>query len=154
MTIRIALYQPEIPQNTGTILRMAACLSISVDLIEPLGFVFSNLHLKRSLMDYASLVDYKRHLSWEDFIIQSKNRIILCDATGGEPHTAFNFMGGDTIVMGKESSGFPEYVIEDITYKVRIPMAVQARSMNIATATAIIVGEALRQTNHFNRLCL
>ena len=153
--MRIALYQPDIPQNTGTLLRLGACLDVALDIIEPCGFVFSEANLKRAGMDYLDLVSYRRHDSWEDFLSYRANhmeeygRLVLMTTKGSVSYTAFEFKPNDVLLMGRESAGVPEFVHESADSQVIIPMKPGVRSINMAVSCAMAVGEALRQIGKF-----
>ncbi|MDH5411038.1 MAG: tRNA (cytidine(34)-2'-O)-methyltransferase [Alphaproteobacteria bacterium] len=150
--MRITLYQPDIPQNTGTIMRLAACLGVGVDIIEPCGFVWSDRHLRRAGMDYLDRLAPVRHASWEAFQ-QSRRatgeRLILLTTKGSIPHTQFTFEAGDRLLLGRESAGVPDEVHEAADARVRIPMIAGLRSVNVAMVAAMVLGEALRQINGF-----
>lgn len=150
--LRIALYQPDIPGNTGTILRLAACLGLSVDIIEPAGFDLSDRNLKRAGMDYIASVTLTRHISWERFETWragTGRRLVLASTKAAEPYTQFGFRPDDILLFGRESSGVPDHVHDRADGRILIPMASGQRSLNIAMATAMIVGEAMRQTEAF-----
>jgi tRNA (cytidine/uridine-2'-O-)-methyltransferase len=152
--MRLALFEPDIPQNTGTILRLAACFKVSVDIIEPCGFVFSDRRLKRSGMDYIDLVDFERHDSWEKFLefnqkTSAKARIILLTTKAETTHTDFEFSPSDILLLGRESAGVPENVHKTADARILIPMTPETRSLNIAVSAAMVLGEALRQTDGF-----
>jgi tRNA (cytidine/uridine-2'-O-)-methyltransferase len=150
--MRLALYQPDIPQNTGTILRMAACLDVPVDLVRPAGFDISDNALRRSLMDYATYLDLTRHDSWEAFQATratSGGRLVVLTTLGTMPYADFAFRTTDTMLLGRESAGLPEHVHAASDARLSIPMAPGARSLNVAVAAAIALGEALRQTGGF-----
>lgn len=153
--MNIALYEPDIPQNTGTLLRAAACLNVAVDIIEPCGFVFSDKHLKRSGMDYLDLVQVVRHADWEAFRALRQDRegrrLVLLTTQGAAPYAGFAFQPADVLVLGSEGTGAPPHVHEAADARITIPMAPQARSLNIAVAAAMVLGEALRQTGAFPR---
>lgn len=147
--MRLALYQPDIPQNTGTLLRTAMCLDIGLDIIEPCGFVFSDRHLKRAGMDYLQDADLTRHSSWvvfKDHIAGQKARLILLSTKAHKDYTDFVFLPGDIIMVGRESAGVPPDVYKATDAQLRVPMAAGARSLNVAIAAAMVLGEALRQT--------
>lgn len=146
--MRLALYQPEIPQNTGTLLRLGACFGVSIDIIEPCGFVFSHRLLKRSGMDYIDKVDYHLHPSWEDFqgYKPHQRRVLLTPSTE-MCYTQFQYDRDDILVVGRESSGVPDTVLSTFTERVKIPMRPGTRSLNVAVAASIVLCEALRQTN-------
>ncbi len=152
--MRIALYQPDIPQNTGTILRLAACLGVAVDVIGPAGFDLSDRSLRRAGLDYLAHVDLTRHESWGAFELARRtggtvSRLVLLTSHGSVPHTGFRFEPSDTLMMGRESAGVPGAVHAAADARVRIPMAPGLRSLNIAVAGAIVLGEALRQTDGY-----
>ena len=150
--MRLALYQPDIPQNTGTILRTAACLNVGVDIIEPCGFILDDKRLKRSGMDYIDNVDLVRHISWSyfrNFCNQNQNRIVLLTTSGNETYCEFSFKPDDCLLLGSESRGVTSEVHETATARIKIPMAEGARSLNVAVAASMVLGEALRQTNNF-----
>jgi len=148
--VRIALFQPDIPQNTGTILRMAACLGIKVDIIEPAGFDVSDRNLKRAGMDYLNQVSITRHSSWSAFHewqTQHGLRLVLATVHGKTVYTRFHFTLQDILMLGRESAGFPEEIHKSTDHSVVIPMQKNMRSLNIAVSGAMIIGEALRQTH-------
>ena len=145
--IKIALYQPDIPQNVGAFIRLTACLGLELDVIEPCGFPWHEKKIKQSAMDYMTLVNYSRHSSWEKFReTYHDKRIILMTTKASVPYTDFDFQDGDILLAGRESSGVPEEVHKAVDGRVLIPMHGEARSLNIVNATAMITGEALRQT--------
>jgi tRNA (cytidine/uridine-2'-O-)-methyltransferase len=144
--MRLALFQPDIAANAGAILRLGACLSVPVDMIEPCGFVFSDRSLRRAGMDYLDIAHMTRHASWEAFLASDPARIVLMTTKGDAPLGAFEFRAGDTLLLGRESAGVPDDVHRRADARVVIPMAPGARSLNIALAAAIGLGEALRQT--------
>lgn len=151
--MRIALYQPDIPQNTGTILRMAVCFGLPVDIIEPCGFVFDDKGLKRAGMDYLEKADITRHLAWETFIEDKKpGRLILLTTHGSVPYTDFKFKKDDILLFGRESCGVPKEVHDFVDGRIRIPMIPNERSLNLAVSCAIATSEALRQTELFKML--
>ena len=149
--MRLALFQPDIPQNTGTLLRLGACLDFELDIIEPCGFVFSEHTLKRSGMDYLKMVHYRRHNSWADFLAYREGhpdeygRLVLLTTHASHPYYDFEFLPNDIILMGRESAGVPEDVHNQADARLLIPMNPKARSINMAISAAIVVGEALRQ---------
>jgi tRNA (cytidine/uridine-2'-O-)-methyltransferase len=144
--IHLALYQPEIPQNTGTLMRMGACLGVPIDIIEPCSFVWNDQKLKRAGMDYIDLANICRHESWEVFTqTHSDRRIILLDTHGEMDYLNFMFQPTDILLLGQESSGVPKDVFNFCVYRLKIPMVGDARSLNMAIAGGIVVGEALRQ---------
>jgi tRNA (cytidine/uridine-2'-O-)-methyltransferase len=147
--MRIALYQPDIPQNTGTILRLAACLGIPVDLIEPAGFDITDRALRRAALDYLPHVEIGRHASFAAFLAANRargSRLVLLTTQADAPYTGFDFQPADTLLLGRESAGVPEAVHGAADARLRIPMRRGLRSLNVAVAAAMVVGEALRQT--------
>lgn len=147
--MRLALFEPDIPQNTGAMLRLAACMGVGVDLIEPAGFVLSDRRMQRAGMDYLDLVPLTRHSSWEAFQKTRAGRLVLLTTRGDTRFTEFAFMPTDTLLLGRESAGAPEIVHECADARLRIPMVPEARSLNVALAAAMVLSEALRQTNSF-----
>lgn len=151
--MRIALYQPDIPQNTGTILRLAACFGLPVDIIEPCGFVWNDKQMRRAGMDYLDNVDVTRHLSWETFKqTYAHQRLVLLTTHGSVPHTSFHFCKDDILLFGRESAGVPQDVHDYVNARIRIPMQANERSINLAMSCAIAVSEAMRQTDLFQAL--
>lgn len=151
--MRLALYQPDIPQNVGTLLRTAACFGVGVDVIEPCGFPFSTKALQRSGMDYLDIVNVKRHVSWEAFLeAYPKHRICLLTTKGAVSHLDTEFERQDILLLGRESKGVPEDVHARADMRVKIPMIPEARSLNVAISGAIVLSEALRQTRRFPKL--
>ena len=147
--LRLALYQPDIPQNTGTMLRMAACLGVAVEIIEPAGFDVSDRHLRRSGLDYLDHARITRHRSWTAFEAwrsEAGIRLVLATSAGALPYTAFAFGGGDCVLMGRESAGVPEAVHAAADARIVVPIREGLRSLNVAVAAAMILGEGLRQT--------
>lgn len=150
--MRLALYQPDIPQNTGTILRMAACLGVAVDVIAPTGFDMTDRALRRAGLDYLEHVAIERHAAWEDYraVRQAAGgRIVLLTSHGAVSHTDFRFAETDSLLLGRESAGVPEAVHSAADARVVVPLRDGLRSLNIAVAAAIVLGEALRQTTGF-----
>lgn len=156
--MRLALFQPDIPQNTGTLLRLGACLDLPLDIIEPCGFIFNEKAMKRAGMDYLDMVSYKRHNSWEDFLTYRKEhpkeygRIILLTTHATITYTNFKFLPNDIILMGRESAGVPEAVHQLADSRLLIPMNQNARSINVAVSAVMVIGEALRQTDLFPKI--
>ena len=149
-SLRIALYQPDIPGNTGTILRLAACLGLAVDIIEPAGFDLSDKNLKRAGMDYIASVTLTRHINWERFeeVRQAQGRrLVLASTKAAEPYTRFSFQPNDTLLFGRESAGVPDHVHDKADGRIIVPMVEGQRSLNVAMSVAMIAGEAIRQVN-------
>jgi tRNA (cytidine/uridine-2'-O-)-methyltransferase len=147
--LRIALYQPDIAGNTGTILRLAACLGLDVDIIEPAGFDISDRNLKRAGMDYIASVDLLRHVNWERFEewrAGQGRRLVLASTKAAGRYTDFAFQQDDILLFGRESAGVPDHVHDKADSRILIPMIEGQRSINIAMSVAMISGEALRQT--------
>ncbi len=155
--MRIALFQPDIPPNVGTILRLGACLGIPVDIIEPCGFPFSEKSLRRAGMDYLDLADISRHASWNAYLAarnrqadeNGHGRLLLLTTKGAVSYTSFNYRADDTLLLGRESAGVPPAVHEAADARLTIPLNTAARSLNVAVAAAMVAGEALRQTAGF-----
>ena len=149
MSIRLALYQPDIPQNTGALIRLGACCRVPIEVIEPCGFVWSNRHLRRAGMDYADMAVVTRHVSWDAFRVAVSGRLVLLTTRGDTDHTDANFNCGDILLLGQETAGVPEEIHSNVDLRVRISMAHGARSLNVALAGAMVLGEALRQIDGF-----
>lgn len=148
--MRLALYQPDIPQNAGTILRLAACMAVPVDLIGPAGFVLDDRKLRRAGMDYLDRVALVPHSSWAAFrAAPAAGRLVLLTTRAGTRYTDFAFRADDTLLLGRESAGVPDEVHEAADARVAIPVAPGLRSLNVAVAAAMALGEALRQTGGF-----
>jgi tRNA (cytidine/uridine-2'-O-)-methyltransferase len=148
--MRLALYQPDIPQNCGALLRLGACLGVGVDIIEPCGFVFSDKGLKRASMDYLERSDYARHVSWDAYLASRPGgRIVLLTSRGDTAYTDFAFAKDDILLLGRESAGVPDTVHKRADALLRIPLKPGLRSINVAQAGAMALGEALRQTAQF-----
>ena len=145
--MRLALFEPDIPQNAGAILRLAACFGVAVDLIEPLGFVLDDRRLRRVGMDYLARAAFARHESWKRFLAdRGGGRLVLLTTAGSIPYHRFAFRVDDTLLLGRESAGAPAHVHESADARLRIPMVEGARSLNVAMAAAIVLAEALRQS--------
>ncbi len=153
--MRLALFQPDIPQNTGTLLRLGACLDLPIDIIEPCGFLFNEKAMKRAGMDYINIATYRRHNSWQDFLEyrnqhpQEYGRLVLMTTKASIPYTDFKFEPNDIILMGRESAGVPDSIHQMVDSRLIIPMNQNARSINVAISAVMVIGEALRQTNLF-----
>lgn len=156
--MRLALYQPDIPQNTGTLLRLGACLDLAIDIIEPCGFLFNEKAMRRAGMDYLDFANYRRHNSWNDFLLyrqehpEEYGRIILLTTHGTTSFVDFKFEKNDIILMGRESAGVPENVHNIADAQLLIPMNPNARSINMAVSAAMAITEGLRQTNGFPKI--
>ena len=148
--MRIALYQPDIPQNTGNIFRLGACLGVSVDIIEPTGFIFDDKKFKRSAMDYIDHLNYKRHIDWKhfyDWSNENKFRIVLMTTKATLSLYKFKFQSSDILLFGRESAGVPDNIHNIVDHRLTIPMKEGVRSINLSSSVALVIGEGLRQTN-------
>jgi tRNA (cytidine/uridine-2'-O-)-methyltransferase len=147
-TVRIALYQPDIAGNTGTILRLAACLALGVDLIEPTGFDLSDRALRRAGMDYLERAALTRHVDWaafENWRMSEGRRLVLFTTSAAVPYTDCSFVPGDVLLFGRESAGVPAPIHEAANHRLLIPMPGGGRSLNVAMSVAMATGEAIRQ---------
>jgi tRNA (cytidine/uridine-2'-O-)-methyltransferase len=150
--MRLALFQPDIPQNVGAAIRLTACLGVPLEIIEPCAFPLDNRAVRRAALDYGPLAVVARHESWADFFgapARAEGRLVLLTTKAAVPLNEISFQSGDTWVMGAESAGAPDFVHAAAALRVRIPLASGARSLNVVTAAAIALGEALRQTGGF-----
>ena len=144
--LRLALFRPEIPQNTGTLMRLGACLDVPLDLIEPCSFVIDDKRLKRAGMDYREQANMTRHVNIDAFWqARKENRVILLDVMGEHSFYDFKFEAGDTLMVGRESDGVPDDIFKRCTASVNIPMNPLCRSLNVAIAAAMVLTEAMRQ---------
>ncbi|MEI9996617.1 MAG: tRNA (cytidine(34)-2'-O)-methyltransferase [Rhizomicrobium sp.] len=148
--MRLVLFEPDIPQNCGSLLRLGACLGVPVEIVEPCGFVFGEAQMRRAGMDYLAQADFTRHASWRAFLAQhAGGRLVLLTSKGAQPYTDFAFAPDDCIVLGRESAGVPQAVHARAEARLLIPMTSGLRSINVAQAGAMVLGEALRQTGMF-----
>ena len=148
--MRIALYQPDIAQNAASLIRLGACLGIPVDIIEPCGFVFADKGFRRAGMDYLDQADVKRHVSWSAFLkSRAPGRLVLLTTKANESYANLAFLPDDILLLGRESAGVPEEVHAAADARLRIPLRAGLRSINVTQAGAMVLGEALRQTNGF-----
>lgn len=144
---KIALYEPDIPQNTAAIIRTCACLGADLEIIEPCGFLFSDKRFKRVVMDYMDEKDINFYQSYDEFFKQKqKGRIVLMTTKASVPYTEFKFEKNDTILFGRESAGVPENIHKIVQNRLKIPMENNKRSLNLASSVAIILAECLKQT--------
>lgn len=156
--MRLALYQPDIPQNTGTLLRLGACLNVELDIIEPCGFLFNEKAMRRAGMDYLEFVKYRHHNSWADFLAyrethkEEYGRLVLMTTKGAQSFVDFEFLPNDIILMGRESAGVPENVHQTVDARLLIPMNPEARSINMAISAAMALSEGLRQIGGFPKV--
>jgi tRNA (cytidine/uridine-2'-O-)-methyltransferase len=150
--LRLALFEPDIPQNTGALFRLAACLGVGIDLIEPCGFLLDDRRLKRAALDYAGALEIRRHVSWTAFLAarSPQSRLVLMTTAGSIALHRFAFAADDTILLGRESAGVPGEVHASADARIAIPMRPGMRSLNVASAAAMALGEALRQTGGFS----
>ena len=149
--MRIALYEPDIPQNTGNIFRLGACLGVEIDIIEPTGFIFDDKKFKRSAMDYINHIDYKKHIDWEHFYNwaqKNRFRLILMTTKTNQSFYKFQFYSTDILLFGRESAGVPYNVHQIVDHRLTIPMKEGVRSINLSSSVALVLGEGLRQTNN------
>lgn len=144
--MRIALYQPDIAANTGTIIRLGASMGVAVDIIEPCGFPYGDAAMRRAGLDYMPKAQVTRHDSWQAFRVTIQGRIILASTKAHTPYTGFAFRPDDTLLMGQETAGVPDAVHAAADAAVLIPMQASTRSLNVALAAGMILGEMLRQT--------
>ena len=147
--IRLAIYEPDIPQNLGAMIRLCACFGIDIDLIEPCGFPFSLKALKRTAMDYIDLTKIDCHDDFDSFLkkYQYNRRLILLTVKSPETIWDFKFKSNDILIVGSESKGVPNYVRESVPFNIRIPILSHTRCLNVTTAASIAVSEAIRQNN-------
>ena len=144
------LYQPDIAQNAASLIRLGACLGVGVDIIEPCGFLFRDAGFRRAGMDYLELAEVKRHSSWARYLdTRDTGRIVLLTTKATSPYCGFAFAPGDTLLLGRESAGVPQEVHARADARLRIPLRAGLRSLNVAQAGAMVLGEALRQTQGF-----
>ena len=150
--MRLVLFQPDIPQNAGAMMRLAACLGVAMDVIEPCGFVLDDRRLRRTGMDYLDHLDWTRHASWDVYRTSAQaGRLLLLTTAGDRDYTDFAFEAADRVMVGRESAGVPDAVQKAADARLRVPMQAGMRSLNVALAAAMVLGEALRQTGRFPR---
>lgn len=150
--MRLALFQPDIPQNLGAAVRLAACLGLELEVIEPCAFPLGDRAMKRAALDYGPLAQAIRHDGWSDFLAhpaRKEGRLVLFTTKAAEPLHGFLFAPGDTLLFGQESKGAPDHVHEAAEARLKIPIRPEARSLNLVSACAIAAAEALRQTGGF-----
>jgi tRNA (cytidine/uridine-2'-O-)-methyltransferase len=149
--MRLALFEPDIPQNAGALIRLGACLGVAVDIIEPCGFLLSDRNFRRAGMDYLEQAEIVRHKSWAAFQrLPRAGRLVLLTTKASASYTDFAFAPDDTILLGRESAGVPDAVHDYADARLRIPLRAGLRSLNVAQAGAMVLGEALRQTKGFS----
>jgi tRNA (cytidine/uridine-2'-O-)-methyltransferase len=151
LRMRLALFQPDIPQNVGAAIRLCACLEVGLDIIEPCRFPLDDRSMKRAALDYGPLAHMTRHASWEAFVagLPPGQRLVLLTTRGDQLFPDISFSRNDVILMGSESAGAPEEVHRAATVRLRIPISPAARSLNVVTAATLALGEALRQNSAF-----
>jgi tRNA (cytidine/uridine-2'-O-)-methyltransferase len=160
LIMRLALYQPDIPQNCGALIRLAACLGVGLDIIEPCGFLLDDRRLRRAGLDYHGLAEVRRHRNWDAFrsalrpnppvaAVMEVPRLLLLTTGGDRPYTDFAFAQSDVLLLGRESAGVPAEVHAAVDARLVIPLRPGRRSLNVAQAGAMVLGEALRQTGGF-----
>ena len=148
--LKIALYEPDIPQNTASIIRTCSCLGADLEIIEPCGFLFTDKRFKRVVMDYMEFDRIKFYKSADEFFNFKKNkRIILISTKGIKSYTNFNFNANDTILFGRESAGVPKKILNKVNETLKIPMIKNKRSLNLASSVAIVLAEQLRQIRNY-----
>ncbi len=152
--MRLALYQPDIPQNLGAAIRLSAAFEIDLDIIEPCGFPLGDKAIKRAAMDYGRCAKVSHHISWDAYLgfLQAEMpvaRLVLFTTKSAEPAYGFDFRADDILLMGRESAGVPEEVHDRANARLFIPISAEARSINVINAASMALGEALRQTNGF-----
>ena len=151
--MRLALFQPDMPQNLGAFIRLAACLGTPLDVIEPCGFPVDDRRIRRAAMDYVDLARVRRHASWDAFRRdRTAGRLVLLTTAGATRLTEAHFTPHDILLLGRESAGVPAEVHEAADLRVRVPMQSGARSLNVALAAAMVLSEALRQTDGYRNL--
>ena len=151
--MRLALFEPDIPQNLGAFIRLAACLGAPLDIIEPCGFPLDDKRIRRAAMDYVDLARIVRHASWQAFMRdRAAGRLVLLTTSGAQRFPNVAFRTDDTLLLGRESAGVPAEVHEAANLRVRVPMQKASRSLNVALAAAMVLSEALRQTDGYRSL--
>ena len=148
--MRLALFQPDIPQNLGAAIRLAACLDVALEVVEPCGFPLSDRAIRTAALDYGNQAKVLRHVSWEAFVAhpaRSEGRLVLLTTKAAQPYTDYSFSSGDTLMFGRESAGAPDEV--HLRADARLLIPIRGRSLNVINAAAMALGEALRQVNAF-----
>lgn len=148
--LRLALYQPDMPPNTGAMMRLCACFGVGLDIIEPCGFALDDKKLKRVAMDYTNHLNYQRHASWDDFRRNiAGRRVVLLTTKSDQPYYRFDFQPNDILMVGRESAGVPFDVHQTVEARITIPLHPAARSLNVGMAAAIVLTDALKRTGSF-----
>ena len=143
--MNLAIFEPDIPQNTGAMIRICSCFDVDIDIIHPASFVLSEKSLNRVAMDYIKNVKISEFDDWKDYMTKRNGRKILLSTKGSKSHYDYNFNKSDNLIVGRESAGVPEYVHQDSDEVLKINMKAGARSLNVATSSAIVISEAIRQ---------
>jgi tRNA (cytidine/uridine-2'-O-)-methyltransferase len=147
--MRLVLIEPDIPQNCGTLMRLAACLGVGIDIVGPAGFILDDRRLARAGMDYLAKADWAQHVTWEAFRRVHRGRAILLTTRASRSYLAFDYRADDLLLLGSESAGAPDWAHRAADERLRIPLRPALRSLNVAVAGAMVLGEALRQTGGF-----
>ena len=141
----MAIFEPDIPQNTGAMIRICSCFDVDIDIIHPASFILSEKSLNRVAMDYIKNVHISEFDDWKDYMAKRNGRKILLSTKGSKSHYDYNFNQSDNLIVGRESAGVPEYVHQEVDEVIKISMKAGARSLNVATSSAIVISEAIRQ---------
>ncbi len=145
LKLNLAIFEPDIPQNTGAMIRICSCFDVNIDIIHPASFVLSEKSLNRVAMDYIKNVKISEFDDWKDYMTKRNGRKILLSTKGGKSHYDYYFNQSDNLIVGRESAGVPEYVHQEVDEVIKIRMKAGARSLNVATSSAIVLSEAIRQ---------
>ena len=143
--MNLAIFEPDIPQNTGAMIRICSCFDVNIDIIHPASFVLSEKSLNRVAMDYIKNVKISEFDDWKDYMTKRNGRKILLSTKGSKSHYDYYFNQSDNLIVGRESAGVPEYVHQEVDEVIKIRMKAGARSLNVATSSAIVLSEAIRQ---------
>ena len=143
--MNLAIFEPDIPQNTGAMIRICSCFDVDIDIIHPASFILSEKSLNRVAMDYIKNVHISEFDDWKDYMAKRNGRKILLSTKGSKSHYDYNFYQSDNLIVGRESAGVPEYVHQEVDEVIKISMKAGARSLNVATSSAIVISEAIRQ---------
>ena len=143
--MNLAIFEPDIPQNTGAMIRICSCFDVDIDIIHPASFILSEKSLNRVAMDYIKNVHISEFDDWKDYMAKRNGRKILLSTKGSKSHYDYNFNQSDNLIVGRESAGVPEYVHQEVDEVIKISMKAGARSLNVATSSAIVISEAMRQ---------
>ena len=143
--MNLAIFEPDIPQNTGAMIRICSCFDVDIDIIHPASFILSEKSLNRVAMDYIKNVNISEFDDWTDYMAKRNGRKILLSTKGGKSHYDYNFDLSDNLIVGRESAGVPEYVHQEVDEVIKISMKAGVRSLNVATSSAIVISEAIRQ---------